>query len=164
MQVSNISQQAYGSSVYEKQVLGKVKQDKNTIEPQKTQITARTKSLEISSEYDLTNMTSDEMLGLAASFFDEGNIRDFMTLAAFSARAAFEDHPDPSVKHTWQTPRNNNGTFDLLAEVQAPNTYSTGSSMLDEERQTNYQRLLDTLLSLPVRSAKIEKSSIDIKS
>jgi hypothetical protein len=43
MQVSNISQQAYGSSVYEKQVLGKVKQDKNTIEPQKTQITTRTK-------------------------------------------------------------------------------------------------------------------------
>lgn len=163
MQVSNVSQQMYSASAYKKQDHAKIQQDKTGTGPQTAEVISSTVSAEIRSGYDLTRMTSQDMLALANSFHKEGNIRDFLTLAVFSARAALEDHPDPAVRHTWVTPRNKDGTFNLLAEIQAPKPYSTGSPEFDKKQQENHQHLLDTLLALPAGITKIERSTIGIK-
>ena len=130
---------------------------------QQTEVVVKTGSVKISSGYDLTNMTSEGMLSLAKSFYEKGNIQDFLSLAVYSARAALEDHPDPYVTRTWTTPRNENGTFNLLAEIQATPKYSTGSSVSDAQNKDDRKHLLNTLLSLPVQTTTIEWSSINIK-
>jgi hypothetical protein len=162
MQISAISQQTYRASFLKTQEQISTERDSNIAKTQQTEVVVKTGSVKISSGYDLTNMTSEDMLGLAKSFHEEGNIQDFLSLAVYSARAALEDHPDKYVARTWTTPRNENGTFNLLAEIQATPKYSTGSPVLDAENEDDRKHLLNTLLSLPVQKTSIEWSSINI--
>lgn len=160
MQLSVISQQTQSDPFFKTQNRVSAKQESNAAESQQGTFVAKTKSVNDSSGYDLTNMTSGDMLDLAKSFYREGNSQDFLSLAVYSARAALEDHPDSNVAKTWTTPRNKNGTFDLLAEIQATPKYSTGSSDLDSENEADRKHLLNTLLSLPSQTATIKQSSI----
>ena len=163
MQVSATSQRTFSASFFTTQAQIPFKHDGVAAETQQTEVVAKTESAKIVLGYDLADMTSDDMLGLAKSFYNEGNMRDFLSLAVYSARAALEDHPDPYVTRTWTTPRNKNGTFNLLSEIQATPKYSTGSSVLDAENEDDREHLLKTLLSLPEIIATIEQTSIKIK-
>ena len=163
MLISNISQQPYDASINKKRNEEGTKQDAGAKAAQTARVEAATESVDIRSGYDLTKMTSDDMLALANSLHNEGNNQAFLTLAVLSARAALEDHPDPLVSHTWVTPRNEDGTFNLLAEIMSPIHVSTGSSEHDKEQLGDLQNLLDSLLSLPDNVIKMESTSIDIK-
>lgn len=162
MQTSTISQHTYSAPYGNAQGRIQTKQEGTRAETQHIKVTSRTQSVIITSEYDLTNMTSEDMLSLARSFYEEGNKQDFLSMAVYSARAALEDHPDPFVAHTWTTPRNENGTFNVLAEIQATPKYATGSSHFDAENKADREHLLHTLLTLPSRSTTIAQSSMHI--
>ncbi|WP_022667222.1 hypothetical protein [Desulfospira joergensenii] len=162
MQTSIFSGQTYRNSIFTLQDQVSTQRANSIGDAQQTEVIVETKSVKITSGYDLTNMTSGDMLGLAKSFYEEGNTQDFLSLTVFSARAALEDHPDAYVTKTWTTPRNKNGTFNLLAEIQATPKYATGSPELDAENKVDREHLLNTLLSLPVQTTIIEQSSINI--
>lgn len=163
MQISDISRQIHSASFFKAQDHILTKQGSNVVGGQRTEVAEKTESLKTSSAYDLADMTSEDMLGLAKSFYEEGNSQDFLCLAVYSARAALEEHPDLNVSRTWTTPRNENGSFDLLAEIQATPKYSSGSPYLDAENEADREHLLNTLLSLPIQTITIGQSSINIK-
>lgn len=163
MQSSAISRQTYGGSFFTAPDQGSIPRQANHMaDMKKTDVTVEKESVKISTGYDFTQMTSGEMLDLAKSFYEDGNTQDFLSMAVFSARAALEDHPDPYVAKTWTSPRNENGTFNLLAELQATPESSTGSPDLDAENKADREHLLNTLLSLPAQTTTMEHTSIHI--
>jgi len=162
VQISNTSQQPCGTSICKKQDNVNNRRDNPKAAQQAAQVGITRETIEVRAGHDLTQMTSGDMLALASSFHREGNIQDFLTLAVFSAQAALEDHPDELVQHTWQTSRNENGTFNLLAEIQARASNSTGIPEYEDQRQTDRKHLLETLLSIPTSVTKIERTTIDI--
>lgn len=163
MQISSHFGQPYSASYFEKNARALMDQEDNTDSVQQIEVTAETTSVKITSGHDLTRMSSADMLTLASSFHEQGNIQDFLSLAVFSARAALEDHPDPYVHQTWTTPRNEDGTFNLLAEIQAEPKNRTGSLELDAQNKAEREHLLNTLLSLSAKTITMEHTTINIK-
>ena len=80
MHVSAISQQTYSASFFKTHDQASTEQDSNVAETQQIEVVAQTESVKISSGYDLTDMTSKDMLGLAKSFYEEGNTQDCLRL------------------------------------------------------------------------------------
>lgn len=152
MQIPSHFRQPHSASYFKKNAREPMDQENNTGRAQQIEVTAETTSAKITSGHDLTRMSSADMLGLASSFHEQGNIQDFLSLAVFSARAALEDHPDPYVRQTWTTPRNEDGTFNLLAELQAEPKNRTGSFELDAQNKAEREHLLNTLLSLSAKT------------
>ena len=163
MRIPSHSHQPYSASYFKASPRALKDQESDAGKAQQIEVTAETTSVKITSGHDLTRMSSADMLGLASSFHEQGNIQDFLTLAVLSANAALEDHPDPYVRQTWTTPRNEDGTFNLLAELQAEPKNSTGSLELDAENKAAREHLLNTILSLSAKTVTVEQTNINIK-
>ncbi len=163
MQVSGSTQQYLGMSAYRRQ--DNISNNRGTAaaaEQQTAAVSISSEAAEVCMGHDFTHMSSSDMLAMANSLHREGNIQDFLTMAVFSAQAALEDHPDGAVGRSWNTPRNADGTFDLLAEIQSRTPKSLGVPEYEKERQDDQQHLLATLLAMPKSVIKIETSLIDI--
>jgi len=163
MQIPSHFGQPYRASYFGENARALMDQEDNTESVQQIAVTAETTSVKITSGHDLTRMSSADMLALASSFHEQGNIQDFLSLTVFSARAALEDSPDQYVHQTWTTPRNEDGTFNLLAELQAEPKNKTGSLKLDAQNKADREHLLNTLLSLSAKAITMEHTTINIK-
>ena len=163
MQIPSHFGHPYRASYSGENARARMDQEDNTGSVRQIEVTAETTSVKITSGHNLTRMSSADMLALASPFHEQGNIQDFLSLAVFSARAALEDHPDPYVRHTWTTPRNEDGSFNLLAELQAEPEIRTGSFELDAQNKAEREHLLNTLLSLSAKTITMEHTVISIK-
>ncbi|WP_320043855.1 hypothetical protein [uncultured Desulfobacter sp.] len=90
MQIPSHFRQPHSASYFKKNAREPMDQENNTGRAQQIEVTAETTSVKITSGHDLTRMSSADMLGLANSFHEQGNIQDFLSLAVFSARAALD--------------------------------------------------------------------------